>query len=84
MSQGDWGLHSDVAQMIWRTYGTTAAVDVFADSHTSHCPRWFSLMDKPGSLCMDALAHNWPDVILYAFPVTTDLSVGYAIAGIVC
>ncbi len=33
VSQGDRSLHSDVVQMIWRTYGT-AAVDVFADSHT--------------------------------------------------
>ncbi len=40
---------------------------VFAESHTSHCPRWFSLMDEPGSLGLDALAHEWPDVILYAF-----------------
>lgn len=53
--------------MIWRTYGT-AAVDVFADSLTSHCPCWFSLMNEPGSLGLDALAHDWPDVMLYAFP----------------
>ncbi len=66
VSQGDWTLHPEVVRMIWRTYGT-AVVNVFADSQTSHYRHWFSPRDEPGSLGLDALAHDWPDRIIYAF-----------------
>lgn len=64
---GEWRLHADVVQDIWRRYGT-AQVDLFASVDTTHCPLWFSLAEPVGPLGRDALAHRWPRVLLYAFP----------------
>ena len=64
---GDWCLNVHVAQMLWRTYGR-AEVDLFATRQTSLCPLWFAEGCEPGSLGQDALAHDWPDLLLYAFP----------------
>ncbi|XDV25256.1 hypothetical protein PO909_029202 [Leuciscus waleckii] len=64
---GDWCLHKAVVQSIWGLYGT-AAVDLFASRETTHCPLWFTEQKEQGSLGQDALAHNWPDLLLYAFP----------------
>lgn len=64
---GEWRLHPEVVERIWETYGR-AEVDLFASSETTNCPLWFSLADRSSPLGQDALAHDWPNVLLYAFP----------------
>ncbi len=53
-------LHPQVVQKIWKTFGK-AEVDLFASKDNSHCPTYYS-KDR------DALAHDWPNLLLYAFP----------------
>lgn len=64
---GEWRLHSEVVSQIWRAFGR-ASVDLFATAESTHCPLWFSLLDRSGPLGTDALAHSWPTALLYAFP----------------
>ncbi|XP_028302785.1 uncharacterized protein LOC114463411 [Gouania willdenowi] len=64
---GEWRLHPEVVAVIWATFGR-AAVDPFASEATTHCPLWFSLREETSPLRQDALAHTWPDGLLYAFP----------------
>ncbi len=56
----EWMLHPQVVQKIWKTFGK-AEVDLFASKDNSHCPTYYS-KDR------DALAHDWPNLLLYAFP----------------
>ncbi|GAA6099882.1 uncharacterized protein LOC124401124 [Tachysurus ichikawai] len=39
-----------------------------ASQENAQCPLYFSLVDANAPLGVDALAHQWPDVLLYAFP----------------
>lgn len=64
---GEWRLHPSVVSLIWESFGR-ARVDLFASAETTHCPLWFSLGDSSSPLGLDALAHDWPRVLLYAFP----------------
>ncbi|XP_034564504.1 uncharacterized protein LOC117830473 [Notolabrus celidotus] len=64
---GEWTLHPQVVEQIWQRYGR-AAVDLFASRENAQCPLYFSLSEVNAPLGMDALAHPWPDVLLYAFP----------------
>ncbi|XP_075325338.1 uncharacterized protein LOC142383616 [Odontesthes bonariensis] len=64
---GDWQLHPEVVLNIWATFGR-ANVDLFASEESTHCPLWFSLTEESSPLGQDALAHDWPEVLLYAFP----------------
>lgn len=64
---GEWTLHPQVVKQIWQRYGE-AAVDLFASRENAHCPLFFSLTDDSAPLGVDALAHQWPNVLLYAFP----------------
>ena len=64
---GEWRLHPEVVGAIWRRFGR-ASVDLFASRATTHCPLWFSLADVASPLGQDALAHAWPQQLLYAFP----------------
>ena len=64
---GEWRLHPQVVDLIWRRFGR-AAVDLFASRENAHCPMYFSLLDGNAPLGIDALAHPWPKVLLYAFP----------------
>lgn len=64
---GEWRLHPEVVENIWVMFGR-AEVDLFASRETTHCPRWFSLADSTSPLGQDALAHDWPRTLLYAFP----------------
>ncbi len=54
-----------VAQM-WDLFGR-AEVDLFVSQESSQCPLWFSL-SSPAPLGIDAFAHPWPNLRLYAFP----------------
>ncbi len=56
----EWMLHPQMVQKIWKTFGK-AEVDLFASKDSSHCPTYY-LKDR------DALAHDWPNLLLYAFP----------------
>ncbi|KAL0176731.1 hypothetical protein M9458_029061, partial [Cirrhinus mrigala] len=60
---GEWTLHPQTVQKIWEVFGK-AEVDLFASEDNSHCPIYYS-KDR------DALAHDWPNFLLYAFPPTS-------------
>ncbi len=63
---GEWRLHPEVVQLIWRRFGD-AQVDLFASPDTSHCHLFYSLSE--GTLGTDALAHSWPRGLRkYSFP----------------
>ncbi|XP_027901587.1 uncharacterized protein LOC114162038 [Xiphophorus couchianus] len=63
----EWRLHPSVVVQIWRRFGK-ASVDLFATKANTHCPLFFSITDHSAPLGVDALAHPWPNVLLYAFP----------------
>ncbi len=56
----EWMLHPQVVQKNWKTFGK-AEVVLFTSKDNSHCPTDYS-KDR------DALAHDWPNLLLYAFP----------------
>ncbi|XP_025766655.1 uncharacterized protein LOC112848041 [Oreochromis niloticus] len=64
---GDWTLHPQVVTQIWTRFGQPQ-VDLFASRENAQCPLYFSLRDQEAPLGVDALAHNWPHALLYAFP----------------
>ena len=64
---GHWRLHPQVVRQIWDLFGE-ARVDLFASADTTHCPLWFSEQEQNSPMGQDALAHSWPDALLYAFP----------------
>ncbi|XP_073692680.1 uncharacterized protein [Garra rufa] len=64
---GDWRLHPQIVGLLWRRFGQ-ATVDLFASHENAQCPMFFSLRDEDAPLGVDALAHPWPKVLLYAFP----------------
>ncbi|XP_028306693.1 uncharacterized protein LOC114465708 [Gouania willdenowi] len=63
----EWRLHPLVVAQIWVRFGR-AEVDLFASRANAHCPLFFSITDHNAPLGMDALAHPWPNMLLYAFP----------------
>ncbi len=63
---GEWMLNRQTVSQIWNLFGK-AEVDLFASQESSQCPLWFSL-SFPMTLGIDAFAHPWPNVSLYAFP----------------
>ncbi|XP_062279213.1 uncharacterized protein LOC133984014 [Scomber scombrus] len=64
---GEWLLHPEVVFNIWDVFGR-AEVDLFATEESTHCPLLFSLTEETSPLGQDALAHDWPEGLLYAFP----------------
>ncbi len=56
----EWTLHPQTVQRIWEIFGE-AEVDFFASGDNSHCLTYYSKVE-------DALAHEWPNLLLYAFP----------------
>ncbi len=64
---GEWKLNREVVEQIWSIYGR-ATVDLFASHDNARCPLFFSLKDQSAPLGIDALAHEWPHTLLYAFP----------------
>ncbi len=63
---GEWMLNRQTVSQIWDLF-SEAEVDLFASQESSQCPLWFSL-SFPTTLGIDAFAHPWPNVSLYAFP----------------
>ncbi|XP_056116181.1 uncharacterized protein LOC130092365 [Rhinichthys klamathensis goyatoka] len=64
---GEWKLNKEVVEQIWEIYGK-ATVDLFASHDNAQCPLFFYLKDQSAPLGIDALAHDWPRTLLYAFP----------------
>ncbi len=56
----EWMLHPQTVQEIWGIFGS-AEVDLFASEDNTHCQTYLS-KDR------DPLAHDWPNLLLYAFP----------------
>lgn len=67
---GEWRLHPEVVRDIWDRFGA-AVVDLFASRETAHCPLFFSRGRDDPPLGTDAMAHEWPQGLLYAFPPFT-------------
>ncbi len=65
LKPGEWMLNRQTVSQIWDLFGK-AEVDLFASQESSQCPLWFSL-SFPTTLGIDAFAHPWPNVSLYAF-----------------
>ncbi len=63
---GEWMLNRQTVSQIWNLFDE-AEMDLFASQESSQCPLWFSL-SFPTTLGIDAFAHPWPNVSLYAFP----------------
>ena len=61
-----WSLNQAVANQIWERFGRPQ-VDLFASEENSKCPLFFSIAGT-APLGLDALAHQWPQGLLYAFP----------------
>ncbi len=66
LKPGEWMLNRQTVSQIWDLFGK-AELDLFASQESSQCPLWFSL-SFPTTLGIDAFAHPWPNVSLYAFP----------------
>ncbi|XP_037611715.1 uncharacterized protein LOC119479819 [Sebastes umbrosus] len=64
---GEWRLHPEVVASLSTQFGM-AQVDLFASKETAHCQLWFSLRPPGGPLGLDALSHEWPKGLQYAFP----------------
>lgn len=64
---GEWRLNPEVVGQIWAQFGMAVA-DLFASRETTHCPLFFSIMWDNPPLGVDAMAHQWPQGLLYAFP----------------
>ena len=63
----DWKLHSEVVNQIWEIFGR-AEIDLFASEENTQCTLFYSLTGQSAPMGIDALAHEWPRVLLYAFP----------------
>lgn len=64
---GKWGLHPEVVAEIWCRF-VTAVADMFASGESTHCSLFFSLGRDNPTLSTDAMSHQWPQGLLYAFP----------------
>ena len=62
----DWSLHRGVVRQIFSRFGQPQA-DLFASRENAKCPLYFSVRGM-APLGTDALAHEWPKGLLYAFP----------------
>ena len=62
----DWSLHPGVVRQIFQRYGSPE-VDLFASEENAKCARFFS-MRGTAPLGLDAMMHDWPMGLLYAFP----------------
>ncbi len=60
------GMDAEPLDQIWSRF-VKAEVELFVSQESTQCPLWFYLCHST-SLGIDALAHQWPDMNLYAFP----------------
>ncbi|XP_030008050.1 uncharacterized protein LOC115431636 [Sphaeramia orbicularis] len=64
---GNWRLHPAVVEEIWHHFGRAVA-DLFASKENAHCPLYYSIERDSPPLGCDAMVHQWPQGLLYAFP----------------
>lgn len=64
---GEWQLHPELVPNIWDLF-SKAKVDLFSSQKTIHSPFWFNWTEETNLLGQDAMAHDWHEVFLYAFP----------------
>ena len=62
----DWSLHPLVMQEIRMRFGSPI-VDLFASEENTKCPLFFAFSGV-NTLGLDAMAYDWPEGLLYAFP----------------
>ena len=62
----DWSLHPLVMREIRMKFGSPI-VDLFASEENAKCPTFFGFSGT-STLGLDAMAHEWPEGLLYAFP----------------
>ena len=62
----EWSLHNAVAAQLWDRFGHPV-IDLFASEENAKC-RWFFSVAGRNPLGLDALAQEWPQGLLYAFP----------------
>ncbi len=67
---GEWKLNPEVVSEIWNHFDIAIA-DLFASRETAHCPLFFSIGREDPPFGTDAMAHRWPQGLLYAFPPFT-------------
>jgi len=67
LSRHKWRLHPEVVELIWSLFGR-AEMDLLALEESRHCSLWFSWTEVTSPMGQGALAHYWPDSLLYAFP----------------
>ena len=67
MEPSDWMLDKKVFSKLQKTWGHFD-IDLFAARHNRQLPRYFSFKPDPEAEAVDALAQNWSNLKLYAFP----------------
>ncbi len=60
-TRDEWKLHPQTFQVIWGIFGRPE-LDLFASENNTDCQTYFS-KDR------DALAHDWPNLLIYASPL---------------
>ncbi len=65
----EWMLHPQMVRMMWKIFGK-AELDLFNSKDSFHRPTYYSKV-------RDALAHDWPNLLLYAFPTDCPDSTGH-------
>lgn len=67
---GEWRPYQVVVQCIWDHF-RRVKVDLFTSRESAHCPWWLALADDSSSLDQDALAHDWPNILLLLYAYWT-------------
>ena len=63
----EWSLCSDAFTQICNTFGTPKT-DIFASRLNAKLDNYFSWNPDPEAVAIDALAQDWSELVLYAFP----------------
>lgn len=62
---GEWSLRPAAVEQIWASFDQVS-VDLFASQENAQYMLFFPLYNADTPLGIDALAHGWPHVLLYA------------------
>ena len=66
-TETEWKLAPMVYEQLNQKFGPFE-IDLFASRLNNQCKKYFAWHPDPGAMAIDALAHEWPDSKLYAFP----------------
>ncbi len=61
-----------MVEEIWHHF-SRAVANLFASSNNAHCPPYYSIGRDSPPLGSNAMAHQWPQGLLYAFPPISPL-----------